>query len=52
VPENGMNEEQAWEEVSRLVAGFGVLSIEVILLGVILYMLFNELRDELQRRKK
>jgi hypothetical protein len=47
-----MNEEQAWEEVSRLVAGFGVLSIESILLGVILYMLFNELRDELQRRRK
>jgi hypothetical protein len=47
-----MNEEQAWEEVSRLEAGFGVLSIEAVLLGAILYMLFNELRDELQRRKK
>ena len=52
MPENGMNEEQAWEEVSRLVAGFGVLSIQTVLFGVILYMLFNELRDELQRRKK
>jgi hypothetical protein len=52
MPENGINEEQAWEEASRLVAGFGVLSIEAVLLGAILYMLFNELRDELQRRKK
>jgi hypothetical protein len=47
-----MNEEQAWEEVSRLVAGFGVLSIEAILFLVVLYMLWNELRDELKRRRK
>jgi len=47
-----MNEEQAWEEVSRLVAGFLVLSIESILFSVVLYMLWNELRDELRRRKK
>ena len=46
-----MNEEQAWEEVSRLVAGFGVLSIESILFLVILYMLWHELRDEMRRRK-
>ena len=47
-----MNEEQAWEEVSRLVANFGVLSIESILFLVVLYMLWNELRDELKRRRK
>lgn len=46
------DEEQAWEEVSRLVAGFGVLSIESILFLVVLYMLWNELRDELRRRRK
>jgi hypothetical protein len=47
-----MNEEQAWEEVSCLVAGFGVLSIESILFLVVLYMLWNELRDELRRRRR
>jgi hypothetical protein len=47
-----MNEEQAWEEVSRLVAGFGVLSIESILFLVVLYMLWNGLWDELKRRRK
>lgn len=47
-----MNEEQAWQVANQLIVGFGVLSIEAVLLGAILYMLFNELRDELQRRKK
>lgn len=46
-----MNEEQAWEEVSRLVACFG-LFIESILLLVVLYKLWHELRDELRRRRK
>ena len=46
------DEEQAWTEVSRLVAGFGVLSIESILFVVVLYMLWNGLRDELKRRRR